>query len=113
MAFLFLANSAHRKPFVALSYLINKLAMRYLFDIGHPAHVHYFRNAIRILQSRGHEVSITTRDKEISLYLLDKLGFQYTCRGKNLVSVLGKALSIIRNDASISRYLTVAMGIRA
>jgi len=77
--------------------------MRYLFDIGHPAHVHYFRNAIRILETRGHQVAITTRDKEISLYLLKRHGFKYSCTGKNLGSALGKAYSILRNDAAILR----------
>jgi uncharacterized protein len=77
--------------------------MRYLFDIGHPAHVHYFRNAIRILESHGHQVAITTRDKEISLYLLERYRFQYTCTGTNLRSSLGKAFSILRNDLAVFR----------
>jgi predicted glycosyltransferase len=29
--------------------------MKVLIDIGHPAHVHFFRNAIRELEGRGHE----------------------------------------------------------
>lgn len=77
--------------------------MKYLFDIGHPAHVHYFRNLIRVLEKDGHQVAITTRDKEISLYLLDSYGFQYTCTGKNLPSKIGKLYSILRNDAVIYR----------
>ena len=72
--------------------------MKYLFDIGHPAHVHYFKNCIRILESHGHQIIITARDKEMSLYLLDTYGFRYTCTGKNLSSKFGKLYSIIRND---------------
>lgn len=75
--------------------------MKILFDIGHPAHVHYFKNSIRILENNGHKIAITTRDKEITLYLLEKYGFKYTCTGKNLPSKLGKAYSIIRNDLAI------------
>ena len=75
--------------------------MKILIDIGHPAHVHYFKNSIRILEDKGHKIAITSRDKEISLYLLDKYGFKYTCTGKNLPSKLGKAYSIIRNDIAI------------
>ncbi len=75
--------------------------MKILIDIGHPAHVHYFKNSIRILEDKGHKIAITSRDKEISLYLLDKYGFKYTCTGKNLPSKLGKAYSIIRNDLAI------------
>ena len=77
--------------------------MNILFDIGHPAHIHYFKNAIRQLQRKGHEIIITARDKEISLYLIDKLGFDYYCTGKNLASKLGKLYSILRNDLSIYR----------
>lgn len=75
--------------------------MRILIDIGHPAHVHYFRNFIRILENKGHKIAITTRDKEITLYLLDKYDFKYTCTGKNLPTKLGKAYSIVRNDLAI------------
>ncbi len=77
--------------------------MKILFDIGHPAHVHYFRKTIRILESKGHEIAITTRDKEFSLYLLNHYGFEYRCTGKNLSSKLGKLYSILRNDLEIYR----------
>jgi len=33
--------------------------MRILFDVGHPAHVHFFRNAIRELEGRGDAVKGT------------------------------------------------------
>src|SRR5262245_57676029 len=51
--------------------------MRLLFDILHPAHVHVFRNVIRELTARGHEVSITLREKECARELLDEYGFEY------------------------------------
>lgn len=65
--------------------------------------MHYFKNLIRILEKKNHEIAITTRDKEMSLYLLDKYGFNYKCTGKNRPSIIGKALSIIRNDFIIYR----------
>jgi hypothetical protein len=40
--------------------------MKILIDIGHPAHVHFFKNAIRELEGRGHEVKVTARDKEVA-----------------------------------------------
>ncbi len=43
--------------------------MRILIEITHPAHVHFFRNAIDIWKSQGHEVAVTARDKEIVLEL--------------------------------------------
>lgn len=47
--------------------------MRALFDIQHPAQVHLFKHAIWELQKRGHETLVTSRDKEVTLELLDAL----------------------------------------
>lgn len=77
--------------------------MKILVDIGHPAHVHYFRNAITALQQLGHQFVITTRDKEVCLDLLHSYGFQYVCTGKNKTGVYRKFLSMFRNDWVIYR----------
>ncbi|WP_052273348.1 DUF354 domain-containing protein [Flavihumibacter solisilvae] len=77
--------------------------MRILVDIGHPAHVHYFRNAIRQLHKEGHQFLITTRDKEVTLELLENYGFNYVCTGKNLSGRLNKLYSMVRNDLAIYR----------
>jgi predicted glycosyltransferase len=52
--------------------------IRVLFDIGHPAQVHLFRNAIAILESRGHETFVTSREKEVTLDLLDAYDIPHT-----------------------------------
>jgi predicted glycosyltransferase len=44
--------------------------MRFVVDILHPAHVHFFRNFIGEMERRGHEFLVTARDKEIALELL-------------------------------------------
>ncbi|MDD1696935.1 MAG: DUF354 domain-containing protein, partial [Methanoregula sp.] len=36
-----------------------------LIDIGHPAHVHFFKYLIRNMEKNGHVVKITARDKEV------------------------------------------------
>ena len=46
--------------------------MRILIDIKHPAHVHFFRNFIKIMKSKGHEIKVTAREKEMTIYLLKK-----------------------------------------
>ncbi|MEM7129641.1 MAG: DUF354 domain-containing protein [Chloroflexota bacterium] len=51
--------------------------MRILFDIGHPGHVHFFKHAIQHLQNSGHEISISARDKDVTLDLLESYGFPY------------------------------------
>lgn len=45
--------------------------MRILIDIGHPAHVHFFRHAICQLRQRGHEVRVTVQLKEVMRKLLE------------------------------------------
>ncbi|KAF5059985.1 hypothetical protein DSECCO2_330440 [anaerobic digester metagenome] len=55
--------------------------MRLLIDMGHPGHVHLFKNFIREMRYRGHEVKITARDKEITLQLLRRYGFNFVQTG--------------------------------
>ncbi len=52
--------------------------MKILFDITHPAHVHFFKNSIETLSSLDHEVLITSRQKDCTIDLLDELGFPHT-----------------------------------
>jgi predicted glycosyltransferase len=40
--------------------------MRIFIDIGHPAHVHYFKNFIKMMSARGHVFFISSRDKEFA-----------------------------------------------
>jgi predicted glycosyltransferase len=50
--------------------------MNILFDLQHPAHVHFFRNLIARLQREGHMVRITARDKDILVELAEKYGLE-------------------------------------
>ncbi len=54
--------------------------MKILIDMGHPAHVHFFRNAIWELERRGHSVTVTARDKDVTLRLLDAYKIPYETR---------------------------------
>jgi predicted glycosyltransferase len=53
--------------------------LRVLFDITHPAYVHFFREVIPELRAMGHEVEITSRDKDVTLPLLDARGLAHIC----------------------------------
>ncbi|MBN2863649.1 MAG: DUF354 domain-containing protein [Bacteroidales bacterium] len=64
--------------------------MRYLIDIGHPAHVHYFKNLAFKLTSQGHEVLFTCRDKDVTIELLKHYKFRFVSFGKPYRSVPGK-----------------------
>ncbi|MCK5037822.1 MAG: DUF354 domain-containing protein [Thermoplasmata archaeon] len=72
--------------------------MRVMIDMGHPAHVHFFKNAIWELERLGHEVRITARDKDVTLQLLDAYGLKYTNRGAGSVGTLKKGLGMISTD---------------
>jgi uncharacterized protein len=63
--------------------------MRVLFDLLHPAHVHVFRNAITELRAQGHEVIVTSRDKDQTLYLLDIYGIDHICLSRMAGGKLG------------------------
>ena len=50
--------------------------MRILIDVGHPAHVHLFRNFISAMEANGHQVYITTKKVKsivdlLNIYQLD------------------------------------------
>jgi len=66
--------------------------MKILIDIGHPAHVHYFKNFIRIMQNKGHQFLIISRNKEIEHYLLKKYDIPFIDRGKGQKSLIAKAI---------------------
>jgi predicted glycosyltransferase len=72
--------------------------MRILIDIGHPAHVHYFKNVIKILQEKGDDFLIIARDKEVTFQLLNHYKIPFVSRGKGSNSFLGKLFYILKAD---------------
>jgi uncharacterized protein len=72
--------------------------MRILIDLGHPAHVHYFKYMIGIMQSHGYEFVVVSREKEISLELLKAYNIPFISRGKGRSSLLGKLLYLIQGS---------------
>ena len=77
--------------------------MRVLFDMGHPAHVHLFKNIIKKLKEDGHEVKITARDKEVTLALLRSYGLEYENRGAIYHGMVNKAFGMLRIDYELYR----------
>lgn len=78
--------------------------MRVLFDIVHPAHVHFFKNMIRLLKERGHEARIVAREKDVTIGLLDRLGLEYETVGRSeKKSLFGQARELIVRDLTLAR----------
>ncbi len=76
--------------------------MHLVIEIGHPAHVHFFKNPIRILQKRGWRVKIVARDKSITSNLLLSEGFEYDSLHIGS-SVFSKAYSMLPGSLAIYR----------
>jgi predicted glycosyltransferase len=74
------------------------ISMKVLFGMGHPAHVHFFKNIIRNLEHNGHEVKIVVRDREIAIDLLQAYGFKYSLFGKYRKNFAAKVAEIPIND---------------
>lgn len=70
--------------------------MRIIIDIGHPAHVHLFKNFAREMQKKGHKVLFTCRDREFVLHLLKVYGFEYRNFGKHYKTITGKSFGIVK-----------------
>lgn len=72
--------------------------MNILIDIGHPAHVHLFKNFARQMDKKGHRILFTTRDKEITIQLLESYKFKFISIGRHYKSKIGKIWGLIKFD---------------
>lgn len=81
--------------------------MKVLFDIVHPAHVHFFKHMIWDLEESGHQTCIVAREKDVTTNLLDAYGFDYVSVGaagnKSRLSQLGELLNRVKALVRISR----------
>lgn len=69
--------------------------MKILIDIGHPAHVHYFKHFTRDMLKKNNKVLFSARNRGEIFELLESYGFEYFDRGKGCDSLVGKSLNII------------------
>lgn len=75
--------------------------MNVLFDIGHPAHVHLFKNVYHYLVNDGHQVFVTTKNIPSVFRLLDIYGIPYVSFGSKHDSLLMKGLDQFRYNARL------------
>jgi len=75
--------------------------MNILVDIGHPGHVHLFKNIIWNLEKRGHCVKLTCRDRSVVVDLLNAYNFEYECIGKRTSNIILKGLKLIEFDIKL------------
>jgi len=78
--------------------------MKILIDIGHPAHVHYFRNLAIELRSKGHELFWSVKDIPVARELLHHYGFNYLLLPGKSDTLAGKILKQISYFIKLSKY---------
>jgi len=81
--------------------------MKILFEVSHPAHVHFFKNAIWNLENRGHKILIVARDKDITLDLLNAYKLDYKLIGENYSGLVNKALELIKMDYVLLKIVKI------
>ncbi|MBI5509069.1 MAG: DUF354 domain-containing protein [Deltaproteobacteria bacterium] len=74
----------------------------FLFDILHPAHVHFFRNAIAELAARGHRVVVTARDKDLTVRLLDLYGIPHTVLSREAKNKAALARELVSRNVRLA-----------
>lgn len=72
--------------------------MNIIIDVGHPADFLLFKEFAFSMQNKGHGIFFTTRAKDVLIELINNLGFEYKCFGRNYSSIAGKICGIIRFD---------------
>ena len=78
--------------------------MRVLFDISHPAHVHFFKHMVRGLEARGHQTRLVARHKDVTTALLDRLGLPYeTVGASGRKTLFGQARELVDRDLRLAR----------
>lgn len=73
-----------------------------LIDILHPAHVHFFRNAIVDLSKEGHEVLITARDKDLTVRLLELYGIEHRAISREADSKTNLAKELLLRNLKLT-----------
>lgn len=73
--------------------------------IGHPADFHLFKNIVRSLSEKGWKVSILTRNKDITLPLLENSGFSYSTLGNAPATIIGKLFHLFFINIKVFNFL--------
>jgi predicted glycosyltransferase len=78
-----------------------------MIDIGHPAHVHYFRNFIKIMERKGHTFLIIAKNKNVTHELLEHYEIKFISRKDYPKSILGKLLQIPLTDLRVLKHAVI------
>lgn len=77
--------------------------MRVLFDITHPAQVHLFGLLMQQLLQEGHQILVTSREKDVTSELLDARGIPHACLSRKRQGLMGMLLELACRDYQMLR----------
>lgn len=75
--------------------------LRIAVDITHPAHFHFFKHAISTWQARGDDVLLLSRDKDLTLQLLDEAGLKHRTLSKMRTGKVGLGLELLEHGFGV------------
>jgi predicted glycosyltransferase len=78
--------------------------MKVLFDVNHAAHVHFIRNAHRVLSNEGFECLISASDKPLVYKLLTENNLPFYPMGRIGKSMISKLIRLVWHDIKLLFY---------
>ena len=79
--------------------------MKILFEICHPAHVHYFKNIINLLKDNNHHVLVLAQNRGIINELLDDFNINYISFPNSPKGLFKKLIYIFKTDWFFYKYM--------
>ncbi len=79
--------------------------MNIFINFSHPAHVHFFKNAAKILSRKGHRICAVSRRKEFTTELLNAYHINHNVLTKKGQGLFGLILELLEQQIKISRIL--------
>lgn len=79
------------------------MKLKILVEIGHPAHVHFFKHAVALWKARGHDLLVVSRQKDLTLPLLDAYGIHSVCISEAGTGLVGLVREMLIRDLRLWR----------
>ena len=79
--------------------------MNIFVNISHPAHVHFFKNALKILKKKGHYIIIGARNKEFVIDLLKAYKMKHVVLTNKGRGVFGLGKELLEQQTKISKII--------
>jgi predicted glycosyltransferase len=88
--------------------------MKILFELNHPAHGHLFKNPIKRLRQKGHEVTVLIKDIPVLKSILEDAGIEFInlgAKGKGAAAKFFRQFSFLFRTWKLHRKIKYDLGI--